>query len=636
MRRIVLGICILCITCLCACSRDEKPKMSPLMKAVATGNAPRVEKLLAQGADVLEVHPQTQETPLMLAVKYPIILEMLLEKDDSNINAQTKDGWTALIFASTLPTPKQSVELLLKHGADTEIKGRNGRTAISWAAGSGHTEALQALITAKADINTLDNEHQTPLMWAATIGNKNAVRLLLQAGADVNIVDNNGSAVFMRSNRTTIPMPGNIQLNTSLVSYGLSPLHWAAMKDNTHLINSLIRQDMSPDITDPNGQTPLMRAAILGQNKAIRTLLNKGADIHARDKNGNTPLMWAVSSSDYPKTVKLLLMHGARIDDKNNEGITPLMWAAALGLNNSVKLLLEKQANPNLLDNKGRSAFTWTVQNGHLDTTYLLLDSGRGKRKKISFYVPGMFIFNLPEKFEHSGIKLDIEKPISGEGENPLMLAIRFNNLSLVKRLIEMGSNINATDIEGLTPITLAALYESSSQIINLLVQAGANVNNQSDEGKDFPLLFAAAYNNKELIEELLKNGANVHLKNIDGETPLFRASTLYFQINLIKDMEKDGLTPEPLPQDAAQKHAEIAKILIQHGANVNETNNENKTPLLWAVSLPGHAPIVKVLLDAGADIHHQNNKGRDALAIAKDTNDPEILKLLQEKLSQE
>jgi ankyrin repeat protein len=379
-----------------------------------------------------------------------------------------------------------------------------------------------------------------------------------------------------------------------------------------------------------------MKAAILGQNKSIRTLLNKGADIHARDKNGNTALAWAISKHDFAKTVKLLLQHEAKVDEKNNEGITPLMWAAALGLNNSVKLLLEKQANPNLLDNKGKSAFTWAVQNGHLDTAHLLLDSGRGKRKKISFYVPGMFIFNLPEKFEHSGIKLDIEKPISEEGENPLMLAIRFNNLSLVKRLIEMGSNINATDVEGLTPITLAALYESSSQIINLLVQAGANINNQSEEGKDFPLLFAAAYNNKELIEELLKNGANVHLKNIDGETPLFRASTLYFQINLIKDMEKDGLTPEPLPQDAAQKHAEIAKILIQHGANVNETNNENKTPLLWAVSLPGHAPIVKVLLDAGADIHHQNNKGRDALAIAKDTNDPEILKLLQEKLSQE
>ena len=48
--------------------------MSPLMKAVSTGNIMRVEKLLAQGADVLEVQPQTQETLLMMAVNNPGIL----------------------------------------------------------------------------------------------------------------------------------------------------------------------------------------------------------------------------------------------------------------------------------------------------------------------------------------------------------------------------------------------------------------------------------------------------------------------------------------------------------------------------------------------------------------------------------
>lgn len=179
------------------------------------------------------------------------------------------------------------------------------------------------------------------------------------------------------------------------------------------------------------------------------------------------------------------------------------------------------------------------------------------------------------------------------------------------------------------------AVGYQSLEMVRMLLQAGADVNAFSPETNP-PLLIASGYNNKEIVEELLKYKAKINLKNIYGTTPLFRASTLYFQINLIKDMEKDGIKTDPLPQDAAQKHAEIAKILIQHGANVNETNNENKTPLLWAVSLPGHAPIVKVLLDAGADIHHKNNKGRDALAIAKDTNDPEILKLLEEKLSQE
>ena len=121
IRRFILCIFCFCTICLVACSREGNQATTPLMKAVSTGNKARVKHLLKQDANVLAVLPGTNDTLLMMAIKYPDILEMLLEKDSSNINAQTNDGWTALMLAS-LNAPEESIELLLKHGANTEIK----------------------------------------------------------------------------------------------------------------------------------------------------------------------------------------------------------------------------------------------------------------------------------------------------------------------------------------------------------------------------------------------------------------------------------------------------------------------------------------------------------------------------------
>lgn len=635
IRRLILGFCCLCALCLVSCSREENPAVTPLMKAVSTGNIARVEHLLKQGADTSVTFPGTNETLLMMAIKYPDILEMLLEKDPSNINAQTNDGWTALMLASSLNAPKESTELLIKYGADLEIKSnKTRRTALSWAAGSGNIGALQCLIEAKADINTIDNDQQTPLMWAALMGRKKAVELLLQAGADINIVDTNGNTVFTRINKVKIKsFP---QLNTALVDkYGLTPLHLAAMHNDVNLIHALIKQGMDPNIVNQQkGETPLMRAAILGSNQAIKALLKAGANIHLKDNGGNTALMWAVSSQDFPKTIKLLLKNGSQIDEKNNDGLTPLMWAAKLGLIKSVKVLLAKGANPNLLDNQGKSAFTWAIDGEHPEIAHILLKSGApGSNVNMLRHTPITVITDLPETYQTKGKSLAKEQTVV-EDMTPLLLAITAENLSLVNELIQAGADVNTPDRDGITPLMWATIYQSP-EITKVLLQAGADVNLQTPRG-NAAIMPAASFNSKEIVEELLKYKADINLKNKNGETALFRASTLDFQIKQLQTQAENGRDLDSLLQDAATKHAEITKLLIQHGANINETNNENKTPLLWAVSLPGHAPIVKVLLDAGADIHHKNNKGRDALAIAKDTNDPEILKLLQEKLSQE
>ena len=101
------------------------------------------------------------------------------------------------------------MDLLLKAGADVNMRVNNGRTAIFQTAFSteeamrGELESFgwnykpdrQSLvkcadmfIRAGANVNVVDPDYNTPLLLAARCGNYPCLRLYIQAGADVNKV----------------------------------------------------------------------------------------------------------------------------------------------------------------------------------------------------------------------------------------------------------------------------------------------------------------------------------------------------------------------------------------------------------------------------------------------------------------
>jgi ankyrin repeat protein len=76
------------------------------------------------------------------------------------------------------------VKLLLEKGADVESNDtRNGRTPLSWAAGSGHEAVVKLLLEKGADVERISNNGRTPLCCAALNGHEVMVNLLLEKGA---------------------------------------------------------------------------------------------------------------------------------------------------------------------------------------------------------------------------------------------------------------------------------------------------------------------------------------------------------------------------------------------------------------------------------------------------------------------
>jgi ankyrin repeat protein len=90
-----------------------------------------------------------------------------------------------------------------------------------------------------------------------------------------------------------------------------------------------------------------------------------------------------------------------------------------------------------------------------------------------------------------------------------------------------------------------------------------------------------------------------------------------------------------PLQYAAYKGDVELCRLLLDHGANVNEMVIEpgwpghGRTPLHWAV-MGGHVEVVRLLLSRGAKVNIKDEDGKTALDLAREKRDREIIALLE------
>ena len=99
---------------------------------------------------------------------------------EANPNAKDRVGNTALMLATKNPNP-EVVSLLLKAGADVNVKDMDGGTALIWSVTPNSTsEVLSTLLKAGADSNAKDNNNKSALDWALWHGNTDAIKELME------------------------------------------------------------------------------------------------------------------------------------------------------------------------------------------------------------------------------------------------------------------------------------------------------------------------------------------------------------------------------------------------------------------------------------------------------------------------
>jgi len=98
--------------------------------------------------------------------------------------------------------------------------------------------------------------------------------------------------------------------------------------------------------------------------------------------------------------------------------------------------------------------------------------------------------------------------------------ALAFNDCpdELTRWLVEQGVDLSASDLYGETPLQARARHWQGR--INILLELGADVH-QGEDGRGTPLHFAAAVANRDNVELLLQHGARAGALNNDNQTPL-------------------------------------------------------------------------------------------------------------------
>jgi ankyrin repeat protein len=96
-----------------------------------------------------------------------------------------------------------------------------------------------------------------------------------------------------------------------------------------------------------------------------------------------------------------------------------------------------------------------------------------------------------------------------------------------------------------------------------------------------------------------------------------------------------DGVTA--LIQSIGNNHMDIAKLLIEKGADINAARNDGSTPLIQSI-VNKHMEIAKLLIEKGADINAEyknNGHGYTALEFALKSGHMYIVNLLKKKRNQ-
>jgi ankyrin repeat protein len=264
------------------------------------------------------------------------------------------------LFQAIQKADNAAVKRLLEGGASPNAKDADGNPALMMAALFGGVDSVKLLLDRGADPNAANGAGATPLMWA--IPNFAKVKLLVEHGADVNARSTNLERTPLL---VAASFPGTVEILQLLLSKGadihvkdkggMHALGRAATYADVDVVRFLVEHGCDPNETGYGGAR--LRVYARHYVPTIEYLMSKGLKIPPEALTG-------ASHWEPPELIEKWIALGADVNGKLAPyQRTALMTAAASEQSTpaTLKLLLEKGADPNAEDVEGERPLDWAV-----------------------------------------------------------------------------------------------------------------------------------------------------------------------------------------------------------------------------------------------------------------------------------
>src|SRR6478735_2504261 len=462
---------------------------TPLAEAVRQGDARMVKTLLAAGSGTEGANADGQ-TALMIAIKngdLPVFQMLIDAGARVNVVEKVQDQTPLMWAAAATRNAAAMVKVLIAKGADVNARARfadwpsqitsepraqyhayGGLTPLLYAARSGCYACVESLLAAGADVNLPTPEGVTPIMIALDNGFSGVAKLLMERGGNPHLWDVYGRTalyIAVGNSGTGAAGPGG----PGTAGPGGAGAGGPA----------------GPGAGRPGGGAPAAArggqgaGAPGGQGRAGAGQAARGGG-QGGPAGGGRGAASAVDSGQPVSPVEMINLllaagvdtnpqlnmrspsnQGGRFSDPLfSTGTTPLLRALINNDMEVARLLLEKGANPNVY---GMGLSPWLFAAGITSGTFnearggavgnintALLDLMLAHGADVNAQVTGAASYSGRIARSLTGDPVNTK---SNEGMTALHVAVRSQNATLVRYLLDKGARTDIKDASGRTPL---------------------------------------------------------------------------------------------------------------------------------------------------------------------------------------
>lgn len=279
----------------------------------ALGDHLNAKKLLERASSISKKYYGSHHPKVLDILKKIEIINLRFKVEGSKVSEVLQHLQKDINIAAS-KGDVQTVQRLLKDGADVNDKDIEGRTPLYYAVSNGHIDIVNTLLKNGADITQVTNKGNIPLHTATSKGYKEIIEVLLQHVSHDKLKD---------------------FINAKTASSGTTSLHVAAQSGSLEVVKSLLKHGAIYDIKNKEGKTPID----LSKDQSVNNLLKLVEELFKDAKKGNAEIINKLKAA---KSDEFLAVTNAR-DDQGN---TLLQVAIVNKHKNIASKLLEMLKKP--------------------------------------------------------------------------------------------------------------------------------------------------------------------------------------------------------------------------------------------------------------------------------------------------